>query len=829
MGFLNRLKNTIFTTEEARLRAEEEAHFHLEMREQELMDQGFSPSDAVRKARESYGNVLRQQEQASDSDLLGGLHQHVRDVKVSYRRLRRSPLFLVSGVALLAVGLGVNAAVFSVVDTLFLRGLPFTDAGSLVVLKEFRANKPSNSNPMRIADWRTRVRAFEAVASYYGEDTQLREKEGNRPIVAMRIVGDWVRLLGAKPLAGRLFEAAELRGAKVALLTAKGRQLARVGDRIRVGADSLVVIGVVDNSVALGEDVQLITPISEGLLNGSRKAGYLQVVARLKPGIGIASAEAEAVSVAEQLAREYPDTDKGTTVKIVSAQEAWTEEARKPALWIQAASGLLLLITLVTLAGLFASRALERRREDSVRLFLGAGRWHLIRLHLVESGLLVSLGCAAALLVAPWSLTLLQLNYGDDFTPIKSAVINLRVFVFLLLSGFFSALLLASVMAWQSTREKDPRGQAQFRLRNFLIVFEAALGLVLIACAFQLVGDFSALRFAPNGFREQGLLSARVDLTWEAERKDVLNLIRRGTEEIGALPGVSGVAVVDRLPLEGGSQDSTLFIQGLGEKTLESVGLRLATNNYFGLMAIPLLVGELPKDENSILINDAFSSRYLDNNPIGRNISSDGKKWYRVAGVVANVRYSTRDAKPRPEVFFSERQQFWPLLTFVIQSSQPATNLSTALRKIWSNINPDANFKGVTTLENRIDEIVTQPRRQRDIFAIFGVIALLLVIAGVYGIMSSEMHRRRREMGIRIAIGATRTHVIRIALERAAWLAIAACSVGSLLVFSLLHHWVEPDAIVIGAATVVAGMFAAAFIPAWRSSKTDPIMALRQD
>ncbi len=723
----------------------------------------------------------------------------------------------------------MNAAVFSVVDTLFLRSLPFPDANRLVVLQEFRNNKSSNSNPGRIADWRTRVTAFENVASYYGEATQLRENEGNRSVAVMRVVGDWVRLLGAKALEGRLFTSSELRGGKVAILTARGRDLALVGDTIRVGADSFQVIGVVDNSAVLGEDVQILTPISEALLNGNRKAGYLQVIARLKPGVSFAAAEAEASSVAAQLALEYPDSDKGTAVKIVSAQSAWTDEAREPALWIQAASGLLLLITLVNLAGLFAARALERKREDSVRLFLGAGRWHLIRLHLVECGLLVSLGCASAMLVAPWALALLQLNYGDDFTPIKNAVIDSRVFTFLLLIGFIATLLFAAVMAWQSTREKDPRGQGQFRLRSFLIISEAALGLVLLACAFQLVRDFSALRFAPNGFREQGLLSARVYLSWESDPKDLLSAIRRGTEEIGALPGVAGVAVVDRLPLEGGSQDSPLFIEGIPEKTPDSIGLRLATNNYFSLMGIPLLVGELPRDETSILVNDAFSRRYLNSNPIGRNISTNGKRWWRVAGVVANVRYSSKDAKPRPEIFLSERIQFWPQLTFVIQTSQPAANLSPALRQMWANINPDANFKGVTTLEDRIDEIVTQPCRQRDIVAIFGVLALLLVVAGVYGIMSSEMLRRRREMGIRIAIGATRTHVIQIALARAAWLATASCLIGLTLVLSLLNRWVKLDSIATGALAVAFGIFAAAFIPAWRSSKTDPIQALRQD
>ena len=829
MGFFNRLKTTLFTQDEVRRRAEEEAEFHLEMRAEEYRNQGMSEAEARLKARLGYGNVLRQQEQAGDTDMLAGLEGTMRDIKVGYRRLRRSPLFLVSSVLLLAIGLGVNAAVFSVLDTLFLRSLPFPGADRLVVLNEIRQNQNSNSNPKRIADWRKRVKAFEAVASSYGETMQLREREGNRPVTVMRVVGDWIALLGAPVVEGRRFEQSELRGGKVAMLTAKSRDLARVGDSIRLGAESYQVIGVVDNSAVLGEDVQVLTPIAVGLLDGPRRAGYLPVVARLKPGVSLAAAEAEATSVAEQLGREFPDTDRGTTVRIVPAQQAWTEDAREPALYIQGAAGLLLLITLVNLAGLLAARALERKKEDTVRLFLGAGRWHLIRLHLVESALLVGFGCAAAMLLAPWALALLQTNYGDDFAPIKSVAIDLRVFAFLILTGILSTLLFASVMAWQSSREKDLRGQSQFQLRNLLIVSEAALGLVLLTAAFQLVRDFNNLRFAPLGFKEQGLLSARAYLSWSSDNKDLRAAIERGLEQTSALPGVSAVAIVDRLPLEGGSQDSPVFIQGRSEKTPETVGLRMASNNYFALMGIPVLAGQLPTDDSSVLVNEAFAKRYLDNNAIGRNVSADGKSWRRVAGVVASVRYSSKQALARPEIFYSERTQYWPMLTFVIQTSQPAAALSPTLRKLWSEINPEADFKGVTSMENRIDEIVLQPRRQRDAVVIFGVIALLLVVAGVYGIMASDMLRRRREMGIRIAIGASRNHIIGIALSRAGGLSLVASIMGAVLILLLLRNWVEPLSVACGIAAICGGMLLAGFIPAWRGSRADPMLALRQD
>ena len=829
MGFFNRLKATLFSTDQARRRAEEEAAFHLEMRQQELIDRGHTPTEAARLARAAYGNQLRQQEQASDTDLFAGLEGALRDVKVAYRRLRRSPLFLVSSILLLAIGLGVNTAVFSVLDTLFLRSLPYLNPDRLVVLEETRDGKPSNSNPLRLADWRTRVTALEGAASTYGEAMQLRERDGNRSVQVLRVIGDWVGLLGVPVLEGRRFDSNELKGGKFAMLTARARDLARIGDNIRLGSDTYQIIGVVDNAIAPGEEVQVVLPIDRALLEGNRKAGYLSVVARLKPSATIEATEAEANSVARQLGAEFPDSDRGTTVRVIPAQKAWTDDAREPALYIQGAAALLLLITLVNLAGLLAARALERNREDTVRLFLGAGRWHLLRLHLAESGLLVSLGCLAAMIVAPWTLTLLQLNYGDEFAPIKTAVIDARVLGFLIATGIVSTLLFASVMAWQTSRERDPRGLAQYRLRNILIVSEAALGLVLLAASFQLVQDFSNLRFAPLGFREQGVLSARAYLSWSSDAKDLRAAIERGKEQIAALPGVSAVAVVDRLPLEGGSQDSPVFIQGRLEKTPETVGIRMTSTNYFQLMGIPLRAGQLPTDDSSVLVNESFARRYLNNEAIGRNVSSNGKLWRRISGVVGDVRYSSKEAQPRPEIFLSDRTQFWPLLTFVIQTSQPAANLAPPLRTLFTDLNPDIDFRGVTSLENRLDEIVSQPRRRRDVVALFGIVALLLVIAGVYGIMASEMLRRRREMGIRIAIGATRANIIGIAMARAAWLSLSASLVGAILLFLLLDRWVQPLSILAALATVSTGMLLAGLIPAWRGSRTDPILALRQD
>ena len=829
MGFLDRLKTTLFSREDARQRAEEEARFHLEMRAEELQRRGLDPRGAAARARVAYGNLARQQEAASDADLFTGLEGMMRDVKVAYRRLGRSPVFFVSSVVLLTLGLGVNAAVFSVMDLLFLRSLPFANADRLVVLEEIRIGGVGNSNPLRLADWAARVKGFEAVASQYGETTVLHQRDGNRAVATLRVAGDWVGLLGMKPLEGRLIRPEELRGGKVALLTEHGRGLGKPGDTLRIGSDAFEVVGVVGNEVALGEDVDVLTPMSEGLLKGSRKAGFIPVVARLRPGVTAQTAEAEAASVAEQLAREYPESDKGMTVRVKGAQEAWMEGARRPALYIQAAAGLLLLITMVNLAGLLAARAMERQREDTVRLFLGAGRWHLIRLHLVEAGLVVGAGCGAAMLAAPWMLALLQAHYGSDFTAINSARVDLRVFLYLLTIGAVSTLLLAAAMGWQASREPGARGIVQFQLRNVLVVAEASMGLVLLAVSLQMMSDFSSLRFAPNGFKEQGLLNARVDLPWGDGGYELEDVIRRGLEEVAAIPGVTGVAVVDRLPLEGNSQDGQMFVDGQAEKTRETVGQRMATNGYFALMGIPLLAGELPRDKNSVLVNEKFARTYLNNDAVGHSVSRDAKTVWRISGVVGNVRTNAKDQGARAEVFGNESNVFWPKLNVVIRTSQAPASIAPAIRTTWTGISSLSSFAGVGTLEGRLDEIVAKPRRQRDIVSVFGLAALALVVAGVYGVMAGEMSRRRKEMGIRAAIGASQGNLIAIGLKRAATLSAVACAVGAILTLLLLNRWVNAQTLIEGCVAISVGMLGAALVPAWRMARVDPMLALRQD
>jgi putative ABC transport system permease protein len=829
MGLWQRLRNTVAGVDAARERAEQEAAFHLEMKTEELVRRGMEPTEARAQARREYGNAVALQERASDEDVFGELEAGVRDVKVAWRRLRRSPLFLVSSVLLLAIGIGVNAAAFSVVNLVFFRGLPYAAGERLVVVQEKRKGEDSNSNPVRQRDWGERVKAFAGIASYYGESTVLRETNGNRPITVAVLVGDWFGLTQVRALEGRVLRADEMRGGNVAVLTERGRNLGKLDGKIRVGGGVYTVVGVVPDDAAYGEEVEVMLPAQAGLLDGPRRAGFLTSVARLRDGVGMAAAQAEATAVAKALEREYPKTDADLEVELIRADRALTAAARKPAGMLQALAGLLLLVTLVNLGGLFLARGMERERESAVRVFLGAGRGHLLRLHLVEAALLVGVALGISVLVAEWCLRLAVYVYGDSFALLKTLRLDAGVYALLAVLGVAATVVFALLMGWRSGTERRVPGQGQFRLRAALIVAQAALGTLLLAAAIQMVVEFRKVQGAPVGFAPQGLVSVRVDLPWDTEMATLREAMLRGREEMLALPGVTAVEIADRLPLEGGTQSGEVFVRGREQKVGDQVGYRSVTPGYFGVMGIPLVEGTLPRVENEVVVNREFAVRYLDGRAVGKAVSPDQKRWFQVVGVVGGVRVATDEEKPRKELYTIMGSSYWPKLSFVLRTAAVPGELAPRVRKLWANLSDVATVRGVDTVEERMDLALRQPRSRRDLVVVFALVALALVLTGTYAVMASDVLRRTREMGIRMAVGATRLSVVGLSLGRALRLALAAIGLAAALGVGLAGSWIDGGPLAAGALATLAGMVAAAVVPAWRGSRVQPLEALRHE
>jgi predicted permease len=692
MGFIDKLRNSLLQGEEARRRAEDEARFHLEMRQADLEDRGLSAEEAAYKARRDFGNVLAHQENTGDRDVFTGLEAFSRDLKIAWRRLRRSPVFLVTSVFLLAFGIGVNTAVFSVIDHIFIRPLPLGDPDRLIVLEESRKGEKYNSNPVRMADWAARVPGFDSVMGTYGEVLPLVTNEGKRGIQTIRTAGDYLRVLGVAPLEGRSFSAEEQKGGLVAYLPNRSRHLGRLGDNLNIAGELYSIVAIVPDTVTLGEAVDVITPVPRAVANTSRAAGFLPVIARLKPSVTLAVATQQANAAAKQLAAEYPATDAGLAARLVPAQQAWNADAKESAWLLEAACLLLLAITILNLSALLAARTADRRKESAIRGFLGASRGAILRLHFVEALLLAGLGAAASLLVSFWSLEFLKHLFAQSFPALALVEIDTRVFAFLGLVAILASLCFALVMASQSAQTLRTQSRSKPWLRAGLIVGEAALGVLLLAAAFGLAAEFAERRARPLGFTTQSIVAASVDLPWSADHDELVAAMDRGHERFGAIPGVSSVGVVDRLPLNGGTQSGKVLIQGAPEPSQQEVGFRMASASFFSTLRIPILAGVPLGEKDAVLVNDVFARRFLNNNAVGRFIGRPGKQihWWRVAGVVASVRADAKEAEARPEVWLPYRQFSWPKLEFVIATSQSATDIAPSLRKLTSQLSPNA-------------------------------------------------------------------------------------------------------------------------------------------
>ncbi|MDX2266994.1 MAG: ABC transporter permease [Bryobacter sp.] len=839
MAIWQRFRNTLFPQTTSRAAAEEEARFHIAMRTEELLAQGLSPEDAAAQARRAFGNVLAYQEAAGDRDVFVWLEHWLLDLRVAWRRLRRSPLFLVTSVFLLAVGLGANAAVFSIVDQLFLQPLPLPNPERLFVIQETFKGERANSNPERIADWARRVPAIESAMGYYGEMVPLETKDGKRGISTYRVAGDYLGVLGLQLLEGRKFSPDELRGEPLAMLTPKGKALGRVGDSLSLGGVSYRIVGVLAPNRMLGPEVELVTPAARDVLAAPRIAGFLPVVVRLRSSLDPNVLAAQVDAAARQMAEAFPATDKERGAYVLPAQSAWTEEAADSARMLQAATLLLLVITLLNLASLLAARTAARERESAIRSFLGASRGSILRLHFAEAGILVSLGCIAAFLVATWTLALLQEIFGSDFPPVREVSLDLRAMAALLLVGLAACLLLTFVMSWQSASSQRTQRRSRPLLRGALVVGEAALGVLLISAAFSLASAFAERQSRPLGFVPQNILIARIDLPWSASQATLVSAMDRALEEIAALPGVSRVGVTDRVPLTGGTQSGEVLIQGAakapgglaprGLAPRGEVGFRMASASFFSTLQIPLLQGDTLGQPGAVVVNETFARRYLGSQAIGRYVARKGEapRWWRVVGVVGSVRADVGEAEARPEIYLPYREFTWPKLEFVIATSQPAANLAPVLRRLSGRLSPDALLNEVLPYESDLASLNRQPRQQRDLVLSFGFVALVLVVAGVYALIRAELERRTREIGVRLAIGAQPFAVAALLLRQAGGLALAVLLLSLPLALFALPELLSPRASVAAGLLVAFSMAMAALPAAWRASRIAPTQALR--
>ena len=800
------------------------------------------------------------------------------DLRHALRHLRRNPGFAAVVVATLGIGIGANAAIFSVVNAALLRPLAFEHPEELVRLYAERQGALWTVSPPDFLDWRSQVGALQEAAAVNSGSAVLSTAESSDHLPTGAVTSGYFAVLGARPALGRLFMAADdVPGEHRVVVLADRVWRARfgadpgiVGRTLRLDSRDYTVVGVLPAGFEDPYAHDLWTPIafSAADLQTQRGAHYLDVIARLRPGVSIERAAEELGAVAARLAAEYPRTNARYGAAVVPLREALVGDVSQGLLLLLGAVGLVLLIGCVNVANLLLARAVGQQRELAVRSALGASRARLVRAALVESLVLGLAGGAAGLALAGLGTELLLALRPQDVPLLETARTDGAVVGFTAAVALGSGLLFGLLPAWRAAARRDlgeglKEGKGALAAggwgaRRVLVVAETALALMLLAGAGLLLRSFVGLRGVDPGFDTSDLLT--FDLSLPAARYDspekAQAFVASALQELRGLPGVESAGAAFGLPLSGFRYSISLYeLDGRRFESAEddvSVQVRVVTPDYFDTLRLPVVRGrdldesDRPGSAPVVWVNQA-AARLLwpEGEPLGRHLTLStgfglerGRAGGEVAGVVRDVRHFGPAAEPQPEVYLAHAQ--WPVdfVTVALRSRREPLALLEPARQTLRRLDPEVPLARARSMEQLVALAVARPRFYLTLLAAFAAAALVLAAIGVYGVMAFAASRRVREIGIRVALGAQRRDILRLLLAESGRLALCGIALGAAgtlaaarLLAGLLHG-VEPrdPATLAGvAALLFAVALTAAWLPARRAAGVEPTTALRAE
>jgi len=873
MAWLDRLGNTLWNRTSNHDLIAEEMEFHIEERTREGIARGLSPGAARAEALRRFGNPGLLREKTMAADRLAWLDALARDLRLAVRSLARRRGLALTAIASLALGIGANSAIFSVVDAVLLRPLPLPHPERLVTIAESKNGEQSGSNPARLADWGSQVEGIAAAAGFYGEGLVLTGHGDPVRLRAVRTLGRPFAVLGVQPLLGRGFTSEEEAGLgdRVALVGEglwRRDPLAGLGKVLTLSGEPFTVIGVVPDRLGYPEDFDLLIPAPRDVQQASRKAGFLKVVVRLRPQVTPAGLQAQLTTVAGRLARQYPDSDAGRSARAIPLQEDQTGSARLPLLVLLGTVALVLGITCVNIASLLLARVAERQREAAIRVALGAGRGGLMRLYLAESLVLALAGGALGLALAAASLATLKSLPPEDTPRLASAHLDLRVAGFgLALSvlcglafGLAPALYAARSRPSGALREGGRAGTSagSLRVRRLLVGAQVMLSVIVLAGVGLLGRSLLLLQSAPLGVKTGHVLTMKIDLPWDTDKAKLDRFQAETLEALAAIPGVRAVGVADRLPLEGGSQSGPIAVDGLTlppDLVEKAVSRRAASPGFFTALEIPLAAGRLVRERagpigpREAVINQTLARLYFPDGPegraLGRQLTFDVKpdtgkppRWFEIVGIVGDVRMTAAQTAQMPEVFILPRDTYWPLARFAVRTEGDPRASIAAVRAAVRRIEPNLVIGGIATMDEEAGLAAAEPRTRVRLLGAFAVLALWLAALGLYGVLASDVTRRTHEIGLRLALGADRRRVLAAVLRQGTTVALAGLVLG-LAAAVLLGRWlgallfgVQPldPPVLMGVSVIILGIAAvASWLPARRAAGVDPAVALRHE
>ncbi len=797
-----------------------------------------------------------------------------QDIRFGVRMLRKSPGFTAAALVVLALGIGANSAIFSVVNAVILRPLPYRDADRLVILQEFnpqQSEEPISVSYSNFVDWRNQSQSFDQMAAIGSQDFILSGGGEPERVQAATVTDNLFESLGVAPIIGRAFSDDEEKagGAPVALISYGlwqrrfGANPDLSGKTISLDDATFSVIGVMPSGFQIPSehiDVWMpLVPNTPEIFLKNRAIHVFIALARLKPGVTLEQSQTEMSMIAGRIQQQYPDADPGHAIQLKSLHEVMVGTIRPSLFVLFGAVVFVLAVACANVVNLMFARAASRQKELAIRTALGAVRLRIIRQLLTESLLLAFAGGGLGLLLALWGVDWLVAGM-PDYIPRSSEIgIDSQVLGFTFLVSLLTGAISGTMPAFQASRpdlnevlKEGGRASASFarsRTRNMLVVAEIALSLVLLIGAGLMIDSFRRLQKVNPGFRADNLLTMEVSLpnSRYPNTSQVISFYKELPQKLKAIPGVEAASAVNRLPISGGDSLGELTIEGRPFPSGEapSASYRRALPNYFQTMGIPLIYGrEFDARDNGetkvVLINGEMARRYWpDKDAVGKRIKigpPEGEPWLTIVGVVGDVKNTGLSAEPALATYEPHAQRPWSTMNLVVRTAGDPMNLASTIRDAIRATDQELPVLKVSSMEKRISASVTSERFNTLLMSIFAGVALMLAAVGVYAVMSYTVNRRTHEIGVRMALGARRRDVVRLIVGQAVILVLAGVAIGLIAAFfltrlmsSLLFQISPTDpAIFAAVALILLGVaLGASFIPVRRAMKVDPMVALR--
>jgi predicted permease len=846
---------------------DDELRFHLEMQTAKHIEHGMHPDMARALARREFGGVEFTKETVRDAQGARWVDDVVRDVRFAFRTLARAPGFVLVVLLCLGLGIGANAAIFSIVNTVLLKPLPYAEPERLLNLYETYhvaggSGWGSVSYPNYL-DWRDRSRSFTSMAAYQSASLMLRGTESNERVQALEVTSNYFGMMAVAPLRGRGFAPSDAAGVvpdEVVLnerfwRTRFGADPAIVGQTIHIGGRERTVIGIMPAAMSTRTQVWVPLALSPELA-AARGSHGLAVSGRLRPGATEAAALAELQSIAEAIKREHPEEDPSRSAVVRPMIEDAIGNSGETLLVLLGAVGFVLLIACANVANLLLARSAARQQEVSVRLALGASRGRLIRQFLIESLVLAAGGAILGGAMAWFGLKALHPMVARSLPRAAELAIDGRVFLFLLGVAAIAALLFGLVPALQVTGGNlrgaltlgGMRGStgSQSRVRNVLVVAEIALSLVLLVGAGLLLRGLLLLQSTPTGFTSTNVLTAHLtmpDTAGAGKGNFVLPLL----DDIRTLPGVSAVGMISRLPIQSSGTNGNYTVPSRpaparGQEPLAE--FRWTSPGLFAALEIPVVAGrdftpqDLRDSSNIALINTTLARReFPDVDPVGRVITLGGSTDYTIVGVVGDVRQRGLDYPTFPEIHFPARaSQYARGMTLVVRAQSAPTALTQPIRDALRRADPEQALYNDMTMDEVIATSLTSRRLNLWLFGTFAAVALVLSVTGLYGVIAYLVQQRTREVGVRMALGARPVDVVVLVLRQGGTLVLLGLGIGLLgavamtrLIAAMLYGVSPRDPATLALVTTLLGGAAllAMLLPARRAARIDPMQAMR--